>query len=277
MIEFKEITFTYKKGRQPALSDINATAGTGLYLLAGENGAGKTTLLHVTAGLLHPQQGVCLIDGVKATTTNPAEMGQVFLLEENMHIPGKSIRKFAEIHSQFYPTFSEERFTENLRIFGHTGDEPLRSLSLGNKKKAQLAYVLALGTKVLLLDEPTNALDIEGRELFRRMLTESMTPEQTVIVATHTVNDLEKLFDGALIMKGSHLVYSGTQEDVASKLAFINASDADPNALYSENQMGHFLNIYPATEGRETRVDWKSLYMALHSSNSQKLISHLQK
>ena len=276
MIELNNISFTYPNGRK-ALSGINGRLESGMYLLAGENGAGKTTLLHAIAGLARPQDGSCVVNGVKSTTDNPDEMGHIFLLEENMYLPGKSIRDFAAIHTPFYPEFSEELFTKNLQAFGQSGLEPLRSLSLGNLKKAHLAYVLALGVDLLLLDEPTNALDIEGREIFRKILSRSMRPDSTVIISTHNVSDLEKLFDGALMMKGSRLLFAGTDEDVTSRLAFEYASDRDDEALYSDPQGTRYLNIYPSSGDEETRVDWKALYMALHSDNSQKIIDQLDK
>lgn len=276
MIELNNISFTYPNGRK-ALSGINGRLESGMYLLAGENGAGKTTLLHAIAGLARPQEGSCVVNGVKSTTDNPDEMGHIFLLEENMYLPGKSIRDFAAIHTPFYPEFSEELFTKNLQAFGQSGLEPLRSLSLGNLKKAHLAYVLALGVDLLLLDEPTNALDIEGREIFRKILSRSMRPDSTVIISTHNVSDLEKLFDGALMMKGSRLLFAGTDEDVTSRLAFEYASDRDDEALYSDQQGTRYLNIYPSSGDEETRVDWKALYMALHSDNSQKIIDQLGK
>ncbi len=276
MIELNNISFTYPNGRK-ALSGINGRLESGMYLLAGENGAGKTTLLHAIAGLARPQDGSCVVNGVKSTTDNPDEMGHIFLLEENMYLPGKSIRDFAAIHTPFYPEFSEELFTKNLQAFGQSGLEPLRSLSLGNLKKAHLAYVLALGVDLLLLDEPTNALDIEGREIFRKILSRSMRPDSTVIISTHNVSDLEKLFDGALMMKGSRLLFAGTDEDVTSRLAFEYASDRDDEALYSDPQGTRYLNIYPSSGDEETRVDWKALYMALHSDNSQKIIDQLGK
>ncbi|MDE6283425.1 MAG: ABC transporter ATP-binding protein [Muribaculaceae bacterium] len=276
MIELNNISFTYPNGRK-ALSGINGRLESGMYLLAGENGAGKTTLLHAIAGLVRPQDGSCVVNGVKSTTDNPDEMGHIFLLEENMYVPGKSIRNFAAIHTPFYPEFSEELFTKNLQAFGQSGLEPLRSLSLGNLKKAHLAYVLALGVDLLLLDEPTNALDIEGREIFRKILSRSMRPDSTVIISTHNVSDLEKLFDGALMMKGSRLLFAGTDEDVTSRLAFEYASDRDDEALYSDPQGTRYLNIYPSSGDEETRIDWKALYMALHSDNSQKIIDQLCK
>lgn len=277
MVELKNVTFIYKGAKGAALSDISAKVGTGLYLLAGENGAGKTTLLHIIAGLSHPQSGTSEIDSHLSATTDPAEMGDVFLLEDGMRFPGKTIREFKTLHSRFYPNFSEEIFEANLKAFGQTGNEAMESHSLGNLKKAQLSYVLALGVKVLLLDEPTNALDIEGRETLRRLIATNLCDDQTIIVSTHTVSDLDKLFDGAMIMHRSKLLFAGTEEDVAERLAFEYSKEKDPESLYSENIAGRYLNIYPTDGREETRVDWKALYMALHSDKSQYIINLLQK
>lgn len=277
MVELNNVTFRYKGAKRPALSDVTAEIDAGLYLLAGENGAGKTTLLHTIAGLLHPQSGTSKIDSHPSDTTNPAEMGDVFILEENMRFPGKTIRVFQKLHSRFYPNFSEEMFEANLKAFGQTGNEPMESHSLGNLKKAQLSYVLAMGVKALLLDEPTNALDIEGRETLRRLIATNICENQTIIVSTHTVSDLDKLFDGAMIMHRSKLLFAGTEEDVAQRLAFEYSKENDPEALYSENIAGRFLNLYPTGAHDETRVDWRALYMALHSDRSQLIINQLKK
>ncbi|MDE6022203.1 MAG: ABC transporter ATP-binding protein [Muribaculaceae bacterium] len=277
MIELNNVSFTYKGSKEPAIRNVSLKIGPGLYLLAGENGAGKTTLLHVIAGLIIPKYGECLINNIPSTTTNPAEMGKVFLLEDNMYFPGTSIREFAKLHSRFYPNFSEKIFNGNLKAFGQTGNEPLKSLSLGNIKKAQLAYVLALGTVVTLLDEPTNALDIEGRETLRKLLTTEINENQTVIVSTHTVSELDKLFDGGMMMQKSKMLFAGTEEYVASRLAFEYSLDPDPDALYSDNIAGRYLNIYPAEDHDETNIDWKALYLALHSEKSQEIINQLQK
>lgn len=194
-----------------------------------------------------------------------------------MRFPGKTIRVFQKLHSRFYPNFSEEMFEANLKAFGQTGNEPMESHSLGNLKKAQLSYVLAMGVKALLLDEPTNALDIEGRETLRRLIATNICENQTIIVSTHTVSDLDKLFDGAMIMHRSKLLFAGTEEDVAQRLAFEYSKENDPEALYSENIAGRFLNLYPTGAHDETRVDWRALYMALHSDRSQLIINQLKK
>lgn len=278
MIELRDLEFSYTRKGIPALSGVTATIPPGIHLLAGENGAGKTTLLHLIAGVAHPTSGECLIDGVQADTGNPAEMGRTFLLEENMYFPGNTIRKFAKMHSHFYPTFSNEQFLANLVAFGLTGDEKIKSLSLGNRKKSQLAYVLALGADVLLLDEPTNALDIESKEILRKLIVNCLRDDQTILISTHTVSELENLYDGAVMLTRSKLMFAGLEDSVTSRLAFEVTRVPEEDALYTEIQVGRVLNILPAIEGDEpTRIDWRLFYSALHSPQREAVINALLK
>lgn len=265
MIELKQIEFSYRKQVAPALTSINAVIGPGVHLLAGENGAGKTTLLHLIAGVATPQKGEVLIEGTSPTSGKPSDKGRTFLVEEGMSLPGKTIRVFSHLHSRFYPQFSAEAFTANLAAFGLSGDEVMKSQSLGNRKKAQLAYALALGVDVLLLDEPTNALDIESKATLKRLIASNITEGQTVIVSTHTVSELENLFEGALMLTRSRLVFAGTGDAVTSRLAFRVTRTPVAGALYSEIHPGRVLGIYPVDEDEETRVDWRLFYSALHS------------
>ena len=153
----------------------------------------------------------------------------------------------------------------------------MKSLSLGNRKKAQLAYVLALGVDVLLLDEPTNALDIQSKEILRKIIVSSLDDNQTILVSTHTVSELENLFDGAVMLTRSHLLFAGTEEAVTRRLAFEVTRMPDPDALYSEIQIGRVLSILPAIEDEETtRVDWRLLYSSLHSPQRDIILSTLR-
>ena len=278
MIELRNIEFSYTRNGSPALSGVTAVIQPGIHLLAGENGAGKTTLLHVMAGLSRPTAGQCLIDGRPADTDNPSEKSRTFILEENTIFPAKTIREFARFHANFYPRFSQETFLSNLKVFGFTGDEPMKSLSLGNRKKTQLAYVLALGVDVLLLDEPTNALDIQSKEILRRIMATSIREGQTIIVATHTVSELEYLFDGALMLTRSRLLFAGTEEAVTRRLAFEVSRVPEDDAIYSEIQVGRVLSILPAIPGDEpTRVDWRLFYSALHSPKRDAMLKALSR
>lgn len=277
MIELNNLNFSYSKKGVPALLGLDGRIEPGIYLLAGENGAGKTTLLHLIAGVAEPTGGSLFINGRNPASDSPAEKGKTFLLEENTSFPLKTIRKFAEMHSPFYPNFSHKRFCENLHAFGLTGDEPMKKLSLGTRKKALLAYVLALGVDTLLLDEPTNALDIESKEILKTLIASNISENQTLIISTHTVSELENLFDGALIMRKGNLLWAGTEQEATDRLAFEKSRAPEPDALYSESNLGYYNSILPAIEGEPTNVDWRLLYSALHSPKCSDVLKELKK
>lgn len=275
MISLDNISFSYQKNGRKAIDSITCGLEPGIYLLAGENGAGKTTLLHLIAGVLSPQSGNCTIDGRASSSDLPSDKRRIFLLEENIQFPGKSINEFASRHSVFYPNFSQETFISNLRAFGMTGEEPLKTLSLGNRKKAQLAYALALGVEILMLDEPMNALDIQSRAILRNLIGTTPVKDQTIIVATHTISDLETVFDGCIMISRSKLLYAGSAEEITRRLAFRVNRMPDPDALYSEIQIGRTLGIFKSEKDEDTAIDWRILYNALHSPSRGKVIESL--
>ena len=275
MIDIKNLSFNYNKGYK-ALDNINANLGAGVHLLLGENGAGKTTLLHVIAGLLFAKEGSCSIDGNYISLRRPCDMSKVFFMPEDITFPAKNINDFAKIHSQFYPTFNEEIFRQNLEIFHLTGNESFSSLSLGNRKKANLAYVMALGSDVLLLDEPTNGLDINAKKELLKIMVGSLREDQTVIVSTHTVWDLKNLFESVMMLRRGNLLLSMTTEELGSKLSFMASTAPSPNALYIEQDMNGFRWIEKNIDGNETEINFSLIYSALMSNAAQNVLDALK-
>lgn len=276
MIQLNNLTFSYRKKDRPALCGVTATIMPGVHLLVGENGAGKTTLLHLMAGVASPSSGECLIDGVPGASDAPACRRRSFLLGDDVYFPGNSVCGFARLHSRFYPSFSEESFLSNLDAFGLTGNEKLKNLSLGNRKKAQLAYALALGVGYLYLDEPTNGLDIQSKQALVRLLAANLRDDQTVVVSTHTVSELENLYDGAVVLSRSELLFAGSSDFVASRIAFGTGRLPEPDALYSEIQMGRVLSISPYDGAEPSRVDWRLLYSSLFSPQREEILNLLK-
>ena len=275
MIDIKNLSFNYNKGYK-ALDNINANLGAGVHLLLGENGAGKTTLLHVIAGLLFAKEGSCSIDGNDISLRRPCDMSKVFFMPEDITFPAKNINDFAKIHSQFYPTFNEEIFRQNLEIFHLTGNESFSSLSLGNRKKANLAYVMALGSDVLLLDEPTNGLDINAKKELLKIMVGSLREDQTVIVSTHTVLDMKNLFESVMMLRRGNLLLSMTTEELGSKLSFMASTAPSPNALYIEQDMNGFRWIEKNIDGNETEINFSLIYSALMSNAAQNVLDALK-
>ena len=271
-ISLQHVSYAYHRKAPRVLHDIDLQLLPGIYLLLGENGAGKTTLLHILAGLRRPVEGRCLIDGAEAGMRLPSIMSHVAFLGDNMEFPASTVNATARCHAQFFPDFDSEMLARLLAAFGLTGDEKLRDLSLGNRHKSQVAYMLSLRTDILLLDEPANGLDIESRAALQQMMAECITPEQTVIVSTHTFADLRNLYDGVIVLAKGHLLTAAGIDTILDRLTFGTAVLPPPEALYFEPRLGRIHYLRRRTDADiDTDIDYQLLYTALKSEAGQSI------
>lgn len=265
MILCENLSYTYKSGKR-ALTDVNAAIRPGIHLLMGENGAGKTTLLHVLAGLLFPTQGSCRLDEVEMRLRRPDTMRRVFFLPDDMDWPASTINEMIDIHAPFYPSFDEALLRANLLAMGLTGSEGLTAMSLGNRKKAAVAYALSLRPDVLLLDEPANGLDISAKKALQKMLIQSTTDEQTVIVSTHTVWDLQNLFESVMMVRDGYLVLNMPVYDILERVAFVATSEPEALSIYAEDEVGGYISIIPNDGTIDSNINFTLLYSALNDN-----------
>lgn len=271
MIVLDNLTYSYRHSRRNAITGVTAEIGPGIHLLLGENGAGKTTLLHIIAGLRTPQKpDECTIDGVETALRLPQTMRRVFLVSDEMQIPFKTIDEMVRYHSVFYPSFDSKMLHRNLETFGMTGREPIDSFSLGNRKKAFLAYAFALKTEILLLDEPANGLDISSKQQTLNMMAECVDESQTVILSTHTVADFQQLFESVIVLSAGNLVLNSPIYSVTEKIDFINADVPPTGAIYIEQSLGRFRAIVPhRPDFVSSDIDYTLLFNALQSPSSR--------
>lgn len=276
MIKLNNLNYSYRRGYN-VLHDITAEIGPGVHLLMGENGAGKTTLLHIMAGLRYPNKHEeCTLDDTPTADRTPSMLSKLFLLTDDMTFPYPTIAKMQERHAPFYPNFDPELLEENLREFGINAKEPINNLSLGTRKKAYLAYVLALRTDVLLLDEPANGLDIDSKTTLLRILSRNISEHQTVIISTHTIWDFQNLFDHVMVLSQGRLVLADKIWNIVNRIAFVNSLEPIADALYITQNMGRFQAIVPNDGTIESAMDFVLLYSALHSPQQSLIVKTIK-
>ena len=145
----------------------------------------------------------------------------------------------------------------------------MNAMSTGQLKKTYISFALALGCRYLYLDEPTNGLDIPSKAQFRSALMK-YTSE---VISTHQVRDLENIIDPIIILDRQDVLMNASLEAISRKLYFDYGSQVHPESLYSEQLPGGFIQVYPNTEGLESKVSIEALFNAVH--NNKEFIKNL--
>ena len=206
-MEIKNLSFCYPKHSDSEFSDFNLQLQSGrIYGLLGPNGAGKSTLLYMMAGLLTPDKGQVILDGVDVRKRRPSIMREIFLVPDEFELPNVTLQQYIKTNSVFYPRFSKDDMNIYLQTFGMTLDVHLGALSLGQRKKIFMSFAMATHTKLLLMDEPTNGLDIPGKRQFRDFIQQGISSERIFVISTHQVKDIESVLNQVLLIDRSEIV-----------------------------------------------------------------------
>ena len=205
MITLKELSFSYSRKKE-VLDRINLEVGSGhICGLLGKNGEGKTTLLNLLSGQIFPDQGSCLVLEEIPSERNARFLQQIFLLPEEISMPEVTAIEYIKMYAPFYPTFRDDICKACVESFEINLSDRLSKMSQGQRKKVAITLALAAHTPLLLMDEPTNGLDIPSKATFRRLVASLIDDNQTVIISTHQVRDLESLIDTVLILSLIHI------------------------------------------------------------------------
>ncbi len=227
MIMCENIDFSYRKD-QKLFNNLSASfESSHIYGLLGKNGAGKTTLLKCICGLLHPSSGKITIDGKSVFKRLPSILSSIFFLPETFFIPDMSVEQYIKYYSPFYPNFDIKTFEDSSHVLEIENEKKISSFSYGQKKKFLLAFGFATKAPIVILDEPTNGLDIPSKTVIRRKIAESFTEEQSVIISTHQVRDLQQIFDSIIILNDGKIIFDRSLEQIAKNLAIVQVTNDD--------------------------------------------------
>lgn len=261
MITLKELSFSYSRKKE-VLDRINLEVGSGhICGLLGKNGEGKTTLLNLLSGQIFPDQGSCLVLEEIPSERNARFLQQIFLLLEEISMPEVTAIEYIKMYAPFYPTFRDDICKACVESFEINLSDRLSKMSQGQRKKVAITLALAAHTPLLLMDEPTNGLDIPSKATFRRLVASLIDDNQTVIISTHQVRDLESLIDTVLILDQRQILLNKTLNEIGEKLYF-GPLLPEEKALYSEPTPQGTIGVTAREDKEETAVSLELLFNA---------------
>lgn len=264
MIEVNHISFKYAGSKRLVFDDFSLRLEENrIYGLLGKNGTGKSTLLYLISGLLRPQSGSVCCDGVATDKRQPETLRDIFFVTEEFEMPAIRLSEYVKLYKPFYPNFSDEVLQECLADFELPSDVHLNELSMGQRKKAYIAFAMATNTKYLFMDEPTNGLDIPSKSQFRKVIARHMTEERTVVVSTHQVHDVEQMLDHILMLDQRSVLLNASIQEIQDQYTFEYRSpqQMDDSVLYAEPTLQGNAVIRRRQEGdAETQVNLELLF-----------------
>mgnify|MGYP001344254330 CR=1 FL=1 len=242
-IEVKNLNKTFKKIL--AVQDLNFEIKKGSIVgLLGPNGCGKTTTIGMMLGLIKPSSGGILIDGKNIENENIrtkilekvnfispyVELPKKLTVEENLIVYGKlyGVEKLEEKVLSLIKDLNLENFKKR-----KTGE-----LSSGQKNRVSLAKSLINKPEILLLDEPTASLDPDIGDFIRSYIQEYKSKNKiTILLASHNMNEVERLCNSVIMMKKGKIIDSGTCVDLIKKHGRNNLEETFLKLARSKNEI----------------------------------------
>ena len=262
MITTTKLSFGYSAHRN-VLSNITLNLEKGhIHGLLGCNGIGKTTLLKLISGIMRPNCGEVRVAGCDPMSHRPELFSELMIIPEEFDLPNLSLERYAAITSSFYPHFDRGDMLRYCAELGVNSSDKLHSMSMGQRKKAYIAFALACNVQMLLLDEPTNGLDIPSKSIFRRLLASYVNEERLVVISTHQVADIDQLLDSIVILDEQGVALSATTDEICRKLKFGKSSE-DDKVIYTERTIAGDVSVSLNDNDADTMLNIELLFNAV--------------
>ncbi|MCI7789614.1 MAG: ATP-binding cassette domain-containing protein [Lachnospiraceae bacterium] len=213
-----------------AVNDVSFTIHDGEIVgYIGSNGAGKSTTIKMMCGILNPTSGEVRIDGkmpYKKRMQVAEKIGVVFGQKTQLWWDIPLIESF-KVLKEIYRV-SDEEYEERMEFLCETLDlkeflnQPVRTLSLGQRMRADLAASWLHNPNILFLDEPTIGLDVWVKEKIRQTIkTMNEKYNTTVILTTHDMQDIENLCSRIIMIEEGKVIYDGSLDNIKHRFGNI--------------------------------------------------------
>ena len=219
-IEIKNLTKFY--GTQKALDNVSFSVGSGTVVgFLGPNGAGKSTLMKIVTGLLSPNSGTVLVEGLDvAENIDQVKKLIGYLPENNPLYLDMYVKEYLQYTANIYHLSNADKVVGE--VIERTGLAPeckkkIGALSKGYKQRVGLAQAIIHNPKVLILDEPTTGLDPNQIVEIRNLILE-LGREKTILLSTHIMQEVQAICHQMAILDHGVLVANGSPEQLGKTI-----------------------------------------------------------
>lgn len=231
MIEIKNISKTYS-GKVKAVNQLSMTVDDGEIIgFIGPNGAGKTTTLKMMTGILNPDEGEILLNGINIQH-DPIEAKRQFgFVPDNpdvfLRLKGIEYLNFMADIYDVSDDLRRERIAHYADTFQMTNalNDKILSYSHGMRQKIVMMGVLVHSPNIWILDEPLTGLDPQSAYALKEMMREHVASNKTVFFSTHVLEVAEKLCSKVAIINKGELFYFGTLESLKTQYPGLSLED----------------------------------------------------
>lgn len=211
MLEVKNLTKAY--GKNKVLNDVSLIIEPNEIIgFLAPNGEGKTTFMKIAAGIITKYSGEVLLNGEKI---NYKSRNKIAYMSDSGVIPlNWSVEDAVSYYNKYFEGYDLTKTNEILKNFNIYKESKVGSLSLGNEEKLNLALTLGVNAEIYMLDEPLAAVDIIAREDMLKAIITEFRDGSSMIISTHLIQDIEKVFDRVILLKRGVIVENRFVEDI---------------------------------------------------------------
>jgi len=219
-----------QRGKQRALDGVSFAIRRGsVFGLIGPNGAGKTTAIKILLGMLRPDAGRAEVFGTAPMDLPAAARQRIgYLGERPTELPNLPVAELLEYQSFFFAQWDWDWCRQLVARMGVVQDREIRSLSEGERRRAELLLALAHRPELLILDDPTLGLDARARrDMLWATLAAARDEGTTVLFTSHVLQDVERIVDDVVILDRGKVRLSGPLDELLGRTKRLVFPDVD--------------------------------------------------
>ena len=258
-----------------AVKDLNFEIPKGeIFGFIGANGAGKSTTIKMLTGILTPTSGTCLINGKnpqKNRTAYVKDIGVVFGQRTQLWWD-LALQETYSVLKEIYD-ISDSDFHKRMAFLNEVLDlnafikDPVRTLSLGQRMRADIAASLLHNPKVLFLDEPTIGLDVAVKDNIRKAIKQINQEEQTtILLTTHDLNDIELLCDRIFMIDRGQEIFDGSVSQLKQRFGKMHEVRFEMTQQLEVERLDyhqHFSDLEVIKDGLQVTIQFDATKVAI--------------